>query len=112
MKPLDHDFVYESDNKDYTPHIQWAARIIAFLILFTAVVAYLSVTLGCATGDAMRAGCITTPCGDVCCPNDGLPCPLCNEYSYNDGCNDCDCKRVNAATYSCTCTLIACEDDR
>ncbi len=83
--------------------VGWGALIIAALLFFSLVAG------GCAS--SMKSGCVTTPCGDTCCPNDGKVCPPCLEYSYNDGCNDCFCERVNGNVYSCKCTLVACIDE-
>ena len=44
-------------------------RLICLLLSIALLLA------GCAT--APKKHCVTTPCGDVCCNNDGLICPPC-----------------------------------
>jgi hypothetical protein len=68
---------------DYTPHVRAVGWSILLIIILSAFFSWLS--LGCAsTGQLIGAGCVTTLCGEVCCPNDGKVCPVCWKFEADE----------------------------
>jgi hypothetical protein len=54
----------------------WEARVAQLGAVLLAVL----LVGACASAPVTKVGpCTTTPCGDVCCNNDGLVCPPCEE---------------------------------